>query len=95
MSDMTRQRNTVPRTRVPSRPRHQRVLQPKADSTRADLRLTIVIYSIAALAAMGDFATVRSGNSLVLAAVVLGYSFFRAFQGWSRLLTIPVTGRTA
>lgn len=62
------------------------MLVPRADSTRADLKLTIIVFSVVALLAIVDFATVRSGNGVVLSVLVLGYSFFRAFQGWSRYL---------
>ncbi|HZT64746.1 MAG TPA: hypothetical protein VFA11_03050 [Acidimicrobiales bacterium] len=68
------------------RPRHQRVLNPKDDSTKADSRLTIIVFSVVALLGALDFATVRSGNQLVLAAVVVGYSFWRAGQGWVRFM---------
>ena len=77
---------TLPRDTV--RPRHQRVLQPRSDSTRADLRLTIALFSLTALLAAVDFVTVRSGNALVLAAIVVGYSFFRATQGWVRFAEV-------
>lgn len=70
------------------RPRHQRVLRPQGDSTLADLRLTIAIFSVAALLAILDAVTVRSGNQFLLAAAVLLYSFFRSGQGWVRLVQL-------
>ena len=77
-------RSKAPLRPSTGRPRHQRILQPRSDSTRADIRLTIIVFSVTALLAAVDFVTVRSGNSLLLAVVVLGYSFFRAGQGWIR-----------
>jgi hypothetical protein len=62
------------------------VLRPGDDSTPSDLRLTVIVFSLAALLAVLDLVTVRSGNAVVFALIVLAYSFFRAFQGWSRLL---------